>query len=220
MIGETAHNHSFLTREQEIELGRRVQAGDPDARNELAEHNLRLVYSIARKYHTNDPASTFEDLVQEGMVGLTRAINKYDPERGFRFTTYAVWWIRQAVRRYCITAGTIARPPHTPKELKTSEYRDALVQAYLPVASLDTPLTNDSDNTLLDILAAHESSVEDETLNRIEVERLLSRLAPHHQQIVLAWMNGATLAEAGQMAGRSRELARQVLLNLRKKVKG
>lgn len=86
----------LLTAEQEIELAKRIKTGDQDARNIMICSNLRLVISIAKKY-TNTHSLSFLDLIQEGNLGLIKAVERYDYEKGFRFSTYATWWIRQAI---------------------------------------------------------------------------------------------------------------------------
>src|SRR5206468_3800561 len=83
-----------LTGEAEAELGRRLLAGDPMAKNELIRAHLRLVIAVAKKYVGHTIA--LSDLVQEGNLGLIRAVEKFNPALGFRFSTYAIWWIRQA----------------------------------------------------------------------------------------------------------------------------
>src|SRR3712207_5519362 len=87
----------LLTHQEEISLSRRARAGDQRSRKKLVERNLRLVVSVAKNYR--GMGLPFEDLIQEGNLGLLRAVEKFDPELGHRFSTYAIWWIRQAIGR-------------------------------------------------------------------------------------------------------------------------
>jgi RNA polymerase primary sigma factor len=107
----------LLTREQEQELARRKDAGDDDAKLTLFESNLRLVISIARRYvNTGVPLL---DLIQEGNLGLIRAIEKFEWQRGFKLSTYATWWIKQAIHRGIEKQGRVVRlPTHVDQELK------------------------------------------------------------------------------------------------------
>src|SRR5688572_1694814 len=101
----------LLTHAEEIDLSKRAKAGDKGARQRLIERNLKLVVSVAKKYR--GMGLPFEDLIQEGNIGLMRAVDKFDPEKGFRFSTYATWWIRQAVGRAVSDKGrTIRLPVH------------------------------------------------------------------------------------------------------------
>jgi len=99
----------LLTAPEEIELARRIEAGDDDARRRLIESNLRLVVSIAKTYRGR--GLPFADLVQEGCLGLMRAADRYDWRLGFRFTTYATLWIRQAIGRSIANTGKVIRSP-------------------------------------------------------------------------------------------------------------
>lgn len=99
----------LLTAIEEVSLARRVANGDQSAKDVLIESNLRLVISVARRYCV--PGVALADLVQEGTIGLIRAVEKYDPDRGFRFSTYATWWIRRSIARAVINQGRTIRIP-------------------------------------------------------------------------------------------------------------
>src|ERR671939_299531 len=107
----------LLTHAEEIDLGRRAREGDETARSELIEKNLRLVIPVAKKYR--GMGLPFGDLIQEGNIGLMRAADKFDPEKGFRFSTYATWWIRQAIQRAVADKGrTIRVPVHMGEKIR------------------------------------------------------------------------------------------------------
>ena len=89
---------NLLTREEEVELSQKIERGDQVARRKMIESNIRLAISIAKKYQNK--GCPLEDLIQESNIGLMKAVDRFDWRRGFKFSTYACWWIKQAVRRH------------------------------------------------------------------------------------------------------------------------
>ncbi len=111
-----ASRHRILTREQEVALAKRIERGDDLAKRKLIENNMKLVIKLAGKYR--DQGLEFGDLIQEGVIGLNRAAEKFDWRKGFKFSTYATWWIRQSMQRATQNQGrTVRLPVHVAQQL-------------------------------------------------------------------------------------------------------
>jgi len=180
----------LLTAEEEVHFARRALKGCEASRKRMIVSNLRLVVKIARRY--NNRGLALLDLIEEGNLGLIRAVEKFDPERGFRFSTYATWWIRQTIERAIMNqTRTIRLPIHVVKELnvylraarelaqeldheptaediafhldKPIDEVSKMLRLNERISSVDTPIGGDNDKALLDILADdNESSPEDQ----------------------------------------------------------
>jgi len=190
----------LLTAEEELALARRLRAGDFPARQTLIERNLRLVVNIAKHYLNR--GIPLLDLVEEGNLGLIHALEKFDPERGFRFSTYATWWIRQNIERAIMNQSrTIRLPVHVVKELnqvlRTKRQLEAMsngdatvddvarrmdrsvdeVRAILALnehtASLDAPLDIDPTLSIGESLADEDADTPEVQIQDLEVETLV-----------------------------------------------
>ena len=204
----------LLTAAQEVELSKRIERGDPEAKQRMIQSNLRLVVSIAKNYRNQ--GLPFLDLIQEGTLGLIRAVEKFDWRRGYKFSTYATWWIRQAVARALADkARTIRMPVHIVERLQKMNKAERLLwtqlgreptldeiaeEASLPVeqarevkaaarasTSLDQPVGEQEDAVFGDFVAGDGPSPEDEveiTLRSQALIRGLAALADRERKVI------------------------------------
>ncbi len=181
-LGEIGYS-PLLSAEEEVYFSRKALQGCEKSRNRMIESNLRLVVKIARRY--NNRGLALLDLIEEGNLGLIRAVEKFDPERGFRFSTYATWWIRQTIERAIMNqTRTIRLPIHVVKELNVylrtarelahkldheptaeeiaqelnvpSQDVSKLLKLNERITSVDTPIGGENDKALLDVLPAED----------------------------------------------------------------
>jgi len=194
----------LLTKEEEIELAKLIERGDEQAKERMINSNLRLVVSIAKRYQGH--GLSLLDLIQEGIIGLIRAVEKFDWRRGFKFSTYATWWIRQAVQRGVANKSrTIRLPVHiadreqkmaraerllAPKLGRQPTEEEIAKQAKLPlkqvrevrhaaraITSLDKPLGADNEGRFGDLFASEGSEPEEELTVSLEEDVLRRAVA-------------------------------------------
>ncbi len=194
-----ARRHPLLTAEDEVELAKRIERGDLAAKERMINANLRLVISVARKYQGQ--GLPLSDLIQEGMLGLIRAVEKFDWRKGFKFSTYGTLWIRQAIGRGLANSGrTVRLPVHIvararkiqdaerklavqlgrqPTEEEISEFVDLPVDEVADIrradrgpTSLDQGVGEDGETALGDLIAGEGPTVEDEVVSTMEDDRL------------------------------------------------
>jgi RNA polymerase primary sigma factor len=214
-----AGRYTLLTAAQEVEIAKKIENGDKEAKDLLVNSNLRLVVSIAKKYQGH--GLTLLDLIQEGIIGLIRAAEKFDWRKGFKFSTYATWWIRQAVQRGVANkARTIRIPVHiVEREAKISRAERELVaklerapteeevahRSKLPlkqvrevraaaraVASLDKPVGEDGGAAFGDLFASDEKSPEEQVEVELTEKALHNAVAelPERDQKILTLRYG------------------------------
>lgn len=246
---------TLLTPEQEVTYSRLALQGDEESRKQMIVCNLRLVVKIARRYMGR--GLLLPDLIEEGNLGLIHAVGKFDPERGFRFSTYATWWIRQNIERALMNqTRTIRLPIHINKELSSYikhsrelmreigrepttpevaermgipiEKLNKLLDYNEKTGSLDTPLMNDGDSSLVDFVpetTTHDpvSTMEDDDISS-SVDFWLNQLADKHREVIirrfgLLGHDTATLEQVGNELDLTRERVRQIQMDALKKLK-
>lgn len=237
---ESLKNHKLLSAKEELELGTRIQKGCTRSFEKMIVSNLRLVVSLAQKEVKRNP-TPLEDLIQEGNIGLMIATKKYDPEKGFRFSTYATWWIKQAMRR--CHSDLIAIPEYRKEQIRhysqietmikqgftledclamtalSKKHYDQISLIPPPPTSLETPLSEDF--LLKDIIVdQHTQDPLSHTLEEEERRLLLEALEKldnqRHQEIIqkrfgLTGEAPQSLSKIAQQFSLSREAVRKII---------
>ncbi len=240
----------LLTPKEEVELAYKVSKGDDNALNKLVRANLRFVISVAKQYQNQ--GLSLSDLIDEGNIGLIKAARRFDETRGFKFISYAVWWIRQSILQALAEQSNIVRIPankvniinkinktylkleqqykrmptteEIAKELDlNSKDLSTLMGNAMTHISMDSPISDDNDSSLYDVLATKEHETIDQNLIKEslqqEIERVLSTLTPMEAEIIrllygLAGKRPHTLYEVGNKYNITKERVRQIKISV------
>ena len=227
----------LLSQQEEIEIGRKAHAGDLEARNALVMHNQRFLIKIVTSFARKHPGHALMDLISEANLGLIHAAELFDPDTGFRFTTYSANWILQALGRYVNEQSDMIRiPQHQAENLRRIRQAKAagvdnsrlceatgvsrqdidLMMPYLhPTVSLDAPVTGEASGTTFCELISDGTEPQDAAMTRYVLKTILSRIPKKYRDILVkryGLFNGKsmTLAEIADEYGMSRERIRQL----------
>ena len=246
---------ALLTTEEEVELAQKIRKGDSQAIDTLTRANLRFVVSVAKQYQNQ--GLSLPDLINEGNLGLIKAAQKFDETRGFKFISYAVWWIRQSILQALAEQARIVRLPlnqvgslnrinkalsrfeqeneRRPSAEELSKELDISVEKIsdtLKVSarhvSVDAPLSDDEEGSLLDVLPNNDALEADSSLNKEsliqEINRALSRLSDRECDVVKRFFgidcNEMSLDEISEALSLSRERVRQIKEKAIRRLKG
>jgi len=236
----------LITAEEEVKLAQRIKDGDERALNKLVKANLRFVVSVSKQYQNQ--GLSLPDLINEGNVGLIKAARRFDETRGFKFISYAVWWIRQSILQALAEQSRIVRLPlnqvgsinkikktislleqqlnrppseeEIAKHLETSEFKiNAAMRISNRSVSIDAPISNDDDTSMVDFIVSADTPKSDESLIREsltqEIQRSLSTLSEKEREVVnlyygIGMNHGLTLDEIGDKFDLTRERVRQI----------
>ncbi len=237
---------NLITADEEVELARRIKQGDKVALEKLTKANLRFVVSVAKQYQNQ--GLSLPDLINEGNLGLIKAAQRFDETRGFKFISYAVWWIRQSILQALAEQARIVRLPmnkigvttkinkaiaHLEQEFeRPPSVAEIAEYTKLPVSdikeamkngskhtSLDAPLLQDEDSTMIDVIKSEDSTTPETGLLyeslRKEIDRAISTLSEKEQDVIRLYFgldgkHPMTLEEIGEKFDLTRERVRQI----------
>lgn len=237
----------LISPEEEVNLAKLIKQGDQKALDKLTRANLRFVVSVAKQYQNQ--GLTLPDLINEGNLGLIKAAQRFDETRGFKFISYGVWWIRQSIMQALAEQSRIVRLPlnkvgltnrisraysHLEQEFERAPSLEELasylnvdieeVSATMSVAarhvSVDSPLSDGEDNTLIDVLANGNADSADKQIMfkdslHLEIQRSLTMLTPRQREVICSVYGigvdqAISLEELGERYGLTRERVRQI----------